>query len=74
MKKPTISVAAARGFIDAFVHADADPGAVIESVGLKQAVLQEPDAFVPTATFTRSRASSSVSAAARLPSSSSAWW
>jgi AraC-like DNA-binding protein len=53
MKKPTISVAATTGFIDALADADADPDAVIESVGLKHAVLQKPDAFVPAAAFTR---------------------
>jgi len=53
MKKPTISVAATTGLLDAFAGAGADADAVIRTAGLNHEVLREADAFVPTAAFTR---------------------
>ena len=53
MNKPTISVAATTGLLDAFADRGTDGDAILRAVGLKDGVLQERDAFVPTAAFTR---------------------
>jgi AraC-like DNA-binding protein len=53
MKKPTISVLSAAGLLDTIADAGANPDEILETVGVKRSILENPDAFIPTAAFTR---------------------
>jgi AraC-like DNA-binding protein len=51
--RPTISLAAATGLIDAIKSAEGDPDQVLHSVGLDRAALSRPDGFIACADFAR---------------------
>lgn len=51
--RPTISLAAATGLIDAIKSAEGDPDQILRTVGLDRADLSRPDGFMPCADFAR---------------------
>jgi AraC-like DNA-binding protein len=51
--RPTISLAAAAGLIDAIKAAEGDPDQVLDSLGLDRAALSRPDGFIACADFAR---------------------